>query len=194
MMEMGFDASKYESTLKETSRDDVNEYLLEDADEVYNLDNVAKFLAQKLKMPGLTRNTSDALHIDENKNVIYLIEFKNRNFRQIKKIKQEILLKVYESIFILEWTFCKGQTKEQLSEKIVYFVVFNEDKEKNTIETEPSYEKIVNTMEKLAKSAKKKERTADLQFDKLQGILFKEVHVIDVKTFLSDYKEKVFAQ
>lgn len=189
-----FNKNNYKCTLKETSKDDNgNFYLIDDSDiEVYNFDKIKKYVSKKLRGK-LDPSSSDAFYY-KNENEAYLIEFKNQPHQNVDT--EGIRKKAYDNIFLLLLTFYPDLTVEELTKKLVFIVVFNENKNNDDLSTKmnisKNYNNIVDRMAELAGKKGMEKLPVYYELDRIKGNLYKEIFTVDVEVFNSQLKNIIF--
>lgn len=132
----------FRKSLKETSVDSENEAeLVSYRDIVYDFDAIAKEVCHKYTSE--TYSSCDALYLNNGK--YYLIEFKNQGRTSVKK--DVLKKKAFDSIAVLQSTFCWSESRETLKDRMVLVVVFN-----GGLEERESYIKFENKLLSLAKT------------------------------------------
>ncbi|TXJ43925.1 geranyl transferase [Brachyspira aalborgi] len=173
-------------TLKYISYDNSNnEYLTHSKKTAIDFDSVKNLYNIKDNNNIFELQSNDALYIDKNK-IHYFIEFKNIQIIKNKprKIKKELQLKIYDSIFILSdieysngikyisdiFSFSKNY--------IIYILVYNSNKNSSL--------QIHNNLENKSKMLSDK-----LGLSKFTKFLLKEVYIYDEKEFEREFINKI---
>jgi len=110
------DYSECKESLKKTSKDtENNEYLCQSSMEVYDFDCIVKKLYPQ-KQP----SSYDSLIVDENRKIVYCIEFKNQIPSQIKNAN--IKKKLTNGKEVLD-NICTNENVQKKDYKFIYCVV-----------------------------------------------------------------------
>ena len=179
---MHLEKEDYRGTLRKASYDDANDVsLIENDDvEVYLLDEMAKAIAKEYGME--TPSTCDSLWTKENE--IFVIEFKNREYKSIAaKDKREIRKKAYQTPEILLNSIFRNQTMENLSEHATLLVVF-----KNMQDKEESFGKFAGKLNQLANGSAQRVRC---KLGSFKGEFYKDVHTIGKEEFEAVYLPQI---
>lgn len=173
-------------TLKYISYDNSNnEHLTHSKKTAIDFDSVKNLYNIKDNNNIFELQSNDALYIDKNK-IHYFIEFKNIQIVKNKhrKIKKELQLKIYDSIFILSdieysngikyisdiFSFSKNY--------IIYILVYNSNKNSSL--------QIHNNLENKSKMLSDK-----LGLSKFTKFLLKEIYIYDEEEFEREFINKV---
>ncbi len=181
---MILDDEKIKSTLRETSKDDDGNILIDDLQEVYNFDIVTEIIA------GVYRNkkplcSCDALFI-KNKDEIFLIEFKNA--RKSRVPKKQLCEKAFDSIMTLQVAFFPNFSIEDLRKKVnLIFVYNNEGVAEKELES-PYFDKIKSKFAQISNY----NSTILFGLDKYKGIFYKNIMTVEKQIFLSKTYDLVF--
>lgn len=175
---------EYKGNFKDASYDSIHgESLIEDqSQQVYILDEIAKKIASALEID--TPSSCDSVVVrDED---IYLIEFKNRDYKDItSKDKREIRKKAYQSQELILSTFLKDKTIQYVAEHVQLFVVFK------SMESSPeSFGKISETLNRLANGD-----TPEIKckLAKFEGTFYKTVRTVSKDDFEKIYMPQIFS-
>lgn len=188
----GFQKNNFRKKLYETSIDTAGEtYLLEGKYdiEVFNFDGIKRFICKKLR-GGCELSSCDAYYWDEKENKGYLIEFKNNNYQNIDK--EQIRNKAFDSCAILLYSNMIDKNAIDVRDTHDLIIVYNDGKkEDHDKEYGMSHgDAIWGIYEKLNKLAKQEEPVhtcADLGLDKIDKVLYKSIHVLNVDEFIGKY-------
>lgn len=165
---------KYQDTLQKASYDDANDVSLieDDKTKVYLLDEISKEIAKEYEID--IPSSCDALCMV--KEDIFIIEFKNREYKDItSKDKRDIRKKVYQTPELLLSDFCRNWTVDDLANHAVLLVVF-----KNMQDKEESFGKIV---EKINHWANGNSSPVKCKLAKFKGVFYKDVYTIGKEEF-----------
>lgn len=138
--------SQMRSTLSETSIDSSNGAktpLVDQNDVVYNFDTVARTVCRRYR--GDSTSSCDALY--DNNGKYYLLEFKNQSETNVNR--SELKKKAFDSVAILQNTFCWKMSREELAQRLVLVVVYND-----RLEERASFLKFREKARSLAKEEK----------------------------------------
>ena len=182
-----FDKSKFQTTMYRTSKDDNNrDFLLDDKYniKVYSFDSIKRFVCKKLR-GGNELSSCDAYY----KN--YIIEFKNCNYQNIDKA--EIRMKAFDSCSILLYSHLVGSNVFDIQNTHTLIVVYNDEKNEEHdkeygMSNGNSVFKLYENLSALS-SIKPKRTPNDLGLDTINGILYKDIYVMDKKEFINAFLE-----
>lgn len=169
-------------TLHECSLDDENgEYMTESEIQAIDFDDIKDDFC-KLSSNIKSLKSVDSLYFDERRGMLYLIEFKNGHLGKDNNLNQrskniqigKLKEKIYDSFLLLkkEMEFNLDQSK------IVYILVYNEEKNKSNAST-------FNLAVHMGRIANKE--VVRFGMDKFENYLFKEVHTLTEKAFEQRY-------
>lgn len=173
-------------TLKYISYDNCDdEHVTHSKKTAINFDTVKNLYNLKDNNNIFELQSNDALYIDKN-NIHYFIEFKNSQIirKKLRKIKKELQLKLYDSIFILSdieysngikyisdiFSFSKNY--------IVYILVYNSNKNGKL--------QIHNNLESKSKMLSDK-----LGLSKFKKFILKEIYIYDKEEFEKEFINKI---
>lgn len=194
-MNIQFDKTKIQSTLKETSYDDTGkEFLLEDTRRVCNFDEVSKQIGAQIRLGNKARSC-DALYVGTK--YIYLIEFKNRKSSDLKSEKAELHAKAYDSIFQLQIYLGEKEYLDDLVKKTRLILVYNDAKMSNVPKTDiassKSVDKIIGKIKTFAKITDLDVFPKKFKLGELEGKLYDKVVTLDVSDFNDEVKNMIFS-
>ncbi len=176
------------TSLKETSKDDNNEYMPNIDDigyiNVIDFDNVKDRFVELNKINNSPKSV-DALY--EYGDLCYLIEFKNTEVKS-----SDVAYKLYDSIIILS---CINNIDIlKLKEKCIYIVVYNKEKNKDINKTSKkttleNYEELNKFANNLSKHHNEDENIISFKLSRYKGFLCKEIYTWTAEEFNYNFKE-----
>ncbi len=170
---------KYKGSLKQASLDDKNNesLIIDDTPDVlYILDDIAKEIAKNMEID--TPSSCDSVAVKGED--IYLIEFKNRDYKNItSNDKRDIRKKAYQSRELLLSTFLCDKTIQYIAEHVHLWVVF-----KSMENESESFGKIVQKFNRYA-NGEKPEIKCKLGF--FEGTFYKEIRTMSKDEFETRY-------
>ena len=174
---------EYKGSLKKASYDDAkNESLITDEkQEVYILDDIAKEIAGKLEIDVPSSCDSIAIKNED----IYLIEFKNRDYKSVTSSdKRDIRKKAFQSRELLLSTFLSEKTIQYVAEHVQLLVVF-----KSMEGDSESFGKIAETFNYYANGEKP---VIKCKLANFEGNFYKKVRTINKVDFETKYMPRIF--
>lgn len=178
------DYSEIKKTLKETSRDDYGNCVIDFSQEVYHFDQITEKVADSYRI-SKPQHSCDALHIKD-RNDIYLIEFKN--VRASRVPKKHLKLKAYDSIMTLQMAFFPEYSLDEIKEKVNLVVVYNNE---GVVEKEQASRAFDSIKEKMrAYAGNHEEILFDLEIYK--NVLYKNIFTVEKGKFISEIYNMIF--
>lgn len=181
---MQFDNDKIKSTLKETSKDDTGNYVVDFSQEVFNFDIITEEVAQIYRISQPQRSC-DALYIKDDNNV-FLIEFKN--VRASRMPKKHLKLKAYDSIMTLQIAFFSEYSLNDIKEKVNLVVVYNDE---GIVQKEQSSTAFDSFKEKMYSFAGNNEEIL-FGLDIYKNVLYKDILTIEKQKFVNETFNMIF--
>ncbi len=179
------DENRAKSTLRETSKDDKGNAVVDYQNLVYNFDSITNDIVNiyRVKKP---HKSCDALYIKDDAH-IYLMEFKN--VRKSRIPKKELHQKAYDSILTLQMAFFPEFSLDELKTRVVLIVIYNDagivEKEQDSV----SFDKFKSKLSSLSKS--QNHILFDLEI--FQGILYKEVLTLEKQEYIKIMHDVIFS-
>lgn len=178
------DEVRVKCTLSETSKDNEGNAVVDYENVVYNFDIITNDIADvyRVKRP---QKSCDALYIKDSEN-IYLIEFKN--VRRSRVPRKELQQKAYDSIMTLQLGFFPRFSLNDLKEKVVLIVVYNDDgiveKEQDSV----SFDALKNKLNSFSKSGK----NILFNLEIFKGILYKDIFTLEKQEYSKTMHQQIF--
>ena len=178
------DESRVVGTLNETSKDDQGYAVVDYENLVYKFDAITNDIANvyRVKRP---HRSCDALYIKDNQH-IYLIEFKN--VRKSRIPVKELQQKAYDSIMTLQLAFFPDLSINDLKERVVLIVVYNDngiiEKEQESV----SFDALKSKLSSYANGGSK----VLFNLDIFQGVLYKEVLTLEKQEYSKAMHNVIF--
>lgn len=174
-------------TLEECSKDDDGNPVTHLQNEVLRFDDLSQKEADKYRRKKKLRS-ADGVYVNK-RGTIFFFEFKNAPHSHISK--NNIIEKMHDSI--LTWQVCRDAnvSLEELAEKSIYFVIYNDSRyggERENIS--PSMDKMKNKLGTLAQKANQENILWNT--DIFLNSFYHEVHTIDVDVFEQKYVSHIF--
>lgn len=193
-MNIQIDQIKIKSTLKKTSLDDAGaQNLVEDEKEVYDFDEVSREIASQIRLGNAARSC-DALYIGSK--YTYLIEFKNKKSSDLKKCKNELFEKAYDSIFQLMIAFYANESMDDIVKKTRFVLVYNDAKAaqnpSSDISSSTSIDQLTKKLKEFSKQEDLDKYPKKFKLKQLEGKLYEKIITIDVTDFNSEVKDIIF--
>ena len=189
-MNIQYDKSKIESTLKETSIDDSDlsnvVYLVEDPHTAENFDEISKQIAAKVRM-GHKPRSCDALY--RSGKYYNLIEVKNRKKADLRKGNEMVELheKAFDSLGQLAIYLNYQNSLDNLAKETRLVVVYNDGKgaEEATsdIASSKSLDGITQKLKQFSKVTALDSYPLKFKLQRVKGLLYDQVITIDVSDF-----------
>lgn len=178
-------------TLRESSKDDNGNYLLDFGEEiVYLLDEIAPIVGKELAK-GKQQKSVDAVVRNE-QGEVYFIEFKNTLHSRMPK--NELFYKTPDSVFTYLYVFEPDISIKEFREKCTYVVVFNDNAPCKQRESESqSFEMFKNKVREQAKVEENIDKVL-WGLDSLVGKLFKKVYTVDKEVFVNQIKPLIWRE
>lgn len=154
---------------------------------MYNFDGIKRTLCKKLR--GEQCFSCDAYW--EKNDIRYLIEFKNQSEGNIKR--EYLRNKAYDSIALL--LVNENTTREELAKNTILIVVYDNQKNvanSSSYNPSESIDKITKTLKGYAKQTGVNQLPVKFGLDKYKGVLFHEVHTLEVNDFKKYYYPVLF--
>ena len=174
-MNIQYDKSKIESTLKETSIDDSDlsnvVYLVEDPHTAENFDEISKQIAAKVRM-GHKPRSCDALY--RSGKYYNLIEFKNRKSADLRKGNEMVELheKAFDSLGQLAIYLNYQNSLDNLAEEAT-----------SDIASSKSLDGITQKLKQFSKVTALDSYPLKFKLQRVKGLLYDQVITIDVSDF-----------
>lgn len=178
-----------QDTLRESSKDDKGNYLLDEGDEqVYLLDEIGELVAKQLRKDKKTKSV-DAVVINDD---IYFIEFKNTRHSHMPK--NELYYKAHDSIFTFLYALAPEISLEQFREKVTYVVVYNDNAPcKQSQADSQSFNLFKHKLENLSDMEDDLEHVL-WELKQLEGVLYKKVYTVDKEVFTKKLKPLIWKE
>lgn len=181
---MQFDERMIKSTITETSKDNSGQSVVDSYQEVYDFDKITEEVALVYRM-NRPQCSCDALFVKDTDN-IYLVEFKNVRCSRVEK--KQLCCKAYDSIMTLQMAFFPQYSIEQLKDRTVMVVVYNDD---GVIEKEQESKAFDKMKKKLAEwSGNEKSILFGLEIYK--ELLYRNIITVEKKEYIDRVHPYIF--
>ncbi len=180
---MDIDIARAKSTLRDISKDDNGNCVVQSQQECYNFDLLSELVANKYRK-GKKTTSVDGLIVKEN---IYLIEFKNT--RKGHMPKKELFYKAYDSLYTLQLLGYKNLSINDLAKITTYIVVYNDNAVGQKEQKSDSMEQMKQKLKELSKVGT--DYPIHFKLDIYKPEIFKEIYTVDKMVFETDVINKI---